>query len=99
MEEWLGSTVKRIAALKPRRVLEIGCGGGLLLQHLAPMCRFYRGTDFFASAIAGLGGLLQTQPGLRHAELTQRDAADFSDMEPRSVDTVILNSMVQYFPR
>ena len=35
---------------------------------------------------------------MQHVELAQRDAADFSGLEAGSVDTVILNSVVQYFP-
>ena len=60
MEEWLGATVTRIAALEPRRVLEIGCGVGLLLQHLAPLCQVYRGTDVSPSALAELGNWLRS---------------------------------------
>ena len=98
MREWLGSTVARIAALAPSRVLEIGCGVGLLLQHLAPTCRAYRGTDLSPTAIAELRHWLASQRAMQHVELAQRDAADFSGMEAGSVDTVILNSVVQYFP-
>src|SRR5262249_995063 len=41
MQEWLESTIERIRGLRPRRVLEIGCGVGLLLQHLAGQCAVY----------------------------------------------------------
>ena len=36
--------------------------------------------------------------GLTQVALRQRPAADFEDIEPASFDTVILNSVVQYFP-
>jgi 2-polyprenyl-3-methyl-5-hydroxy-6-metoxy-1,4-benzoquinol methylase len=36
IREWLACTVKRIMALAPRRILEIGCGVGLLNERLAP---------------------------------------------------------------
>src|SRR5262249_5699765 len=46
MQEWLACTIERIQALRPKRVLEIGCGVGLLLQHVGPQCELYVGTDF-----------------------------------------------------
>ncbi len=99
MREWLACTIERIAALKPNRILEIGCGVGLLLQHLGPICRAYLGTDLSALAIAELQCWTKTQSGMRHVDLAQREATDFSGIEPGSIDTVILNSVVQYFPR
>ena len=48
MKEWVEATVQRIQQLKPERVLEIGCGTGLLLFRLSPQCaallweRFFR---------------------------------------------------------
>src|SRR5262249_45444834 len=49
MREWVQQTVQRIAGGTPRRVLEIGCGTGLLLSRLAPHCETYVGTDFSSS--------------------------------------------------
>ena len=36
MREWIDRTVRRVAGLRPDRMLEIGCGNGLLLFRLAP---------------------------------------------------------------
>ncbi len=35
MREWLEHTVQRILALRPGRLLEVGCGSGLLLFRIA----------------------------------------------------------------
>src|SRR6185503_13781403 len=39
--ESVGQTVDRILSLKPKRVLEIGCGTGLILWRVAPACERY----------------------------------------------------------
>ncbi len=54
MEEWRSTTVDRILALQPRRVLEIGAGSGLLLSQIAPHCEHYVATDMSAVAIDNL---------------------------------------------
>jgi methylase of polypeptide subunit release factors len=46
MQEWVEQTVARIRALTPQKVLEIGCGTGLLLSRIAPNCQEYVGIDF-----------------------------------------------------
>src|SRR3982075_2550995 len=98
MTEWLLRSTERIASLSPDRVLEIGCGLGLVLQHVAPMARLYRGTDISSTAIAGLRAWAAGQQQLAHVELARREATALSDIAPNFFDTVILNSVVQYFP-
>ncbi|MEP7242923.1 MAG: amino acid adenylation domain-containing protein [Gammaproteobacteria bacterium] len=98
MQEWLHCAVQRILALKPRRVLEIGCGVGLVLQHVAPHCAAYVGTDISASAIEQLQQWTATQHGLKHVELLQRSATELQDLPAGSFDMVVMNSVVQYFP-
>jgi ubiquinone/menaquinone biosynthesis C-methylase UbiE len=46
MREWVNNQVTQILALQPKRVLEIGCGTGLLLFRIAPHCSKYYATDF-----------------------------------------------------
>lgn len=98
MEEWLQSTVERIRALRPRRMLEIGCGVGLLLQHVAPQCEVYVGTDISATALGQLRHWIGKRDDLKHVELLQRSATDLRHLPAGSFDTVVLNSVVQYFP-
>jgi amino acid adenylation domain-containing protein len=99
MREWVDQTAARILALRPQRLLEIGCGTGLLLFRLAPHCAAYQGTDFAAAAVGYLRPLLEErQPALAHVSLRQCRADDFSEIAPGRFDTVVLNSVVQYFP-
>jgi SAM-dependent methyltransferase len=98
MQEWLTSTVEQLTKLRPRRVLEIGCGVGLLLQHLAPQCEVYVGTDFSAAAIAQAQQWLSKRDDLRHVELLHRTATEVHNLTSTGFDTIVLNSVAQYFP-
>ncbi len=98
MRIWVDETVARIEPLRPRRVLEIGCGTGLLLLRLAPHCEAYTGIDFSAGVLARLGSFLRTKPELRHVELRPGLAHELKFLDDDSVDLVILNSVAQYFP-
>lgn len=99
MQEWIEATIDRIRACQPDRVLEIGCGTGLLLFRLAPHCSSYIATDLSQEALDYLHHQLECmkQP-LTQVRLLSRPAHDLSDLEGASFDTVILNSVVQYFP-
>ncbi|GAB6040083.1 amino acid adenylation domain-containing protein [Endothiovibrio diazotrophicus] len=102
MGEWRDATLAALRALAPRRVLEVGCGTGLLLSGLAPDCETYLGTDYSQGALARVERLKGRLPGLERVRLEQRLADDWSglpgpDGEP-AFDTVILNSVCQYFP-
>jgi SAM-dependent methyltransferase len=98
MREWLDCTVERILSLRPEKVLEIGCGVGLLVQELAPKCRVYRGTDLSPVAVGRLREFVGSKPELRHVELFEREATNLDGQAPGSVDTVVINSVIQYFP-
>ncbi len=97
MRQWVSDRVEQILALQPVRVLEIGCGTGLLLFQIAPHCTQYWGTDFSAVSIQYIEQQLATRtlPGVK---LLKRMATDFEGIKENSFDAVILNSVVQYFP-
>nr|WP_161974662.1 non-ribosomal peptide synthetase [Albitalea terrae] len=96
MRDWLDGELGRIHALAPRRVLEIGCGSGMILLNVAPHCERYVGTDLSARTIEQLAE--RVQPLGAPVELVHAQAADFSGVPAWGYDTVILNSVVQYFP-
>lgn len=98
MRLWVEETVARIQELRPRRALEIGCGSGLLLSRIAPGCESYIGLDFSASVIEQLGGYVRQRPDLARVELRQGMAHELEFLQNGSIDLVILNSVVQYFP-
>jgi len=98
MREWLDATVARVLALRPRRVLEIGCGSGLVLFRLAPGRERYVGTDFSAAGVRKLRARLDGRPGLEHVELLERPADDFGGFAPGLFDLVVINSVTQYLP-
>ncbi|HWX42056.1 MAG TPA: amino acid adenylation domain-containing protein, partial [Blastocatellia bacterium] len=99
MREWRDATVERILALSPSRVLEIGCGSGLLLLKVAPHCTRYLGTDFSKVSLDALQRELITRGDkFSNVRLVERMADDFEGIEAGAFDTVIINSVVQYFP-
>ena len=100
MVEWRSATVDRIMALQPRRVLEIGAGSGLVLSQIAPHCEHYVGTDMSAVAIDTLArSLEQLRIGWRDRVQLLTQPAHVTEALPQGYfDTIILNSVIQYFP-
>ncbi|MER7715442.1 amino acid adenylation domain-containing protein [Streptomyces flaveolus] len=99
MREWRDATVARILALRPRRVLEVGVGTGLLLSQIAPHCETYWATDFSATAIDALTGQVARRTDLSERVLLQtRPAHDTDGLPAGRFDTIVINSVVQYFP-
>ncbi|GGO49472.1 non-ribosomal peptide synthetase [Streptomyces lasiicapitis] len=99
MREWRDTTVRRIQALRPRRVLELGVGTGLLLSRLAPDCEEYVGTDISARAVEDLGGQIAARPALSgRVRLRHQAAHDTTGLPESHFDVVVINSVLQYFP-
>ncbi|MFB7613702.1 non-ribosomal peptide synthase/polyketide synthase, partial [Kitasatospora sp. NPDC056181] len=99
MREWRDATVARILALRPRRVLEVGVGTGLLLSQIAPHCETYWATDFSATAIDALAAQVARRDDLAdRVVLHTRPAHDTDGLPAGRFDTIVINSVVQYFP-
>ncbi len=99
MREWVNQSVDRILALKPKRVLELACGTGLLLFRVAPHCEKYLGVDISEAGLNYIRRQLE-RPELQmpQVSLVQGMAHNFEGIEPNSVDLAILHSVVQLFP-
>ncbi|MFJ4011024.1 amino acid adenylation domain-containing protein [Streptomyces sp. NPDC090026] len=99
MHRWREATVERVRELGARRVLEIGAGSGLQLGPLAPETEAYWGTDFSEPVIERLGAQVAADPVLKERVTLRCAPADFAEGLPEAwFDTVLLNSVVQYFP-
>lgn len=96
MREWVEHTVQRILACQPKRLLEIGCGTGMLLFRVAPHCTFYCGVDIAQEA---LHHIAQHLGSLGEKVTLRQSAADnFAGFAPADFDTVVINSVTQLFP-
>lgn len=97
MRRWVEATVRRLEALPHRRVVDVGCGVGLVLERLVATCESYLAFDVAPHA---LHRALSCVPAELRDRVTTRvaDAAVVRDLDADSADLVVLNSVVQYFP-
>ncbi|MBK8549759.1 MAG: non-ribosomal peptide synthase/polyketide synthase [Ignavibacteria bacterium] len=99
MQKWLDDTVRVILSEKPERVLEIGCGTGLIYYRLVGHIQKYTGIDLSKVYI----DQITRQIGKADKEYPPTDlkvcyAHEVEVNKNETVDTIILNSIVQYFP-
>ena len=99
MCEWLETTVADILQLAPKTAYEIGCGSGMLAMRIAPLCYRYVAADFSRVVLDRVRDQLQTVSTFaKSVELLERSADNFDGLSENSFNTVVLNSVVQYFP-
>jgi len=99
MRSWADATALRIKRLQPQRVLEIGCGTGLILLRIGNAIQTYHGIDVLQSAINDLRSTLKSRPELESkVTLDCRTADELDDLADGYFDTIVLNSVAQYFP-
>lgn len=99
MREWVNDIAEEILSQQPENVLEIGCGTGLIYYRIAEKIKKYIGTDFSKSSINQITKRISKK--LRNYCSTQLKvcaAHEITLNEEEKVDTIILNSIVQYFP-
>ncbi|WP_156727717.1 non-ribosomal peptide synthetase [Streptomyces apocyni] len=103
MDEWVANTVNRVSALAPRRLLEIGAGTGLLVRPLCAQARpeRYVATDYADSAVDMLHQVAEVaaREGTGTEILVRKaDALTAGRAVAGPYDTVVVNSVAQYFP-
>jgi amino acid adenylation domain-containing protein len=100
MRMWLDHSTQRILSYKPRNVMEIGCGTGLILFKIIPHCRRYLATDIAQEGLNYINHHLEKikETGWAEVQTMRRPADNFDGIEPGELDMVIFNSVIQYFP-
>lgn len=99
MVDWIDRTVELVREGKPRCVLELGCGSGLLLRRLHSDVERYVGTDVSEVAVERLraAALSGVRPVIAAAhEIGSPQVADA--LAGQRPDCVLLNSVTQCFP-
>lgn len=98
MREWRAHAVDQIALTNPRRVLEIGVGTGLLMAHVLASVDELWATDLSPAVIDRLEQHVRAAGLTSRVHLRAASAVDQGELPLNYFDTVILNSVVQYFP-
>ncbi|WP_293116829.1 non-ribosomal peptide synthetase [Okeania sp. SIO1I7] len=99
MEEWAADIVTQVLKSKPETVCEIGCKTGMLLLGIAPKTKSYYGTDISKVSLEYIQKQIELEPEkYNHVTLAQKQAEALEGVAENSVDVVLLNSIVQYFP-
>jgi SAM-dependent methyltransferase len=98
--QFIFQTVDRVRALGAESIYEIGCGTGSLVRELQPHCRRYWASDFSESAVSYLRGQFESASRdlPEGVEFLHRGADDFSGIDPKNFDLVLIHSVAQYFP-
>jgi SAM-dependent methyltransferase/acyl carrier protein len=97
--EWIEQVASRILPFQPKRLLEIGCGTGLVLFRLAPEVEEYWATDLSQVAVDNIQQRLRQTKDLGSNVKVLRQMADsFQGLPEQGFDGVILNAVLEYFP-
>lgn len=99
MREWLDSICQKLYEIPMKAVLEIGVGTGMILHRLADRAERYVGLDISGEAIEYNKRIIK-KLGLnyKNVELIHTSVEKLEDKVEHSFDTVIINSVAQYFP-
>ncbi|MEO6187560.1 MAG: amino acid adenylation domain-containing protein [Ginsengibacter sp.] len=99
MQEWVDDIVTEVLSESPENLLEIGTGSGFIFYRLAAHVKKYIGTDFSQSSIDHIVQRVDNAEK-NYGEVSFKVCAAHEIVlgEDEKVDTILLNSVVQYFP-
>ncbi|WP_143186505.1 class I SAM-dependent methyltransferase, partial [Serratia fonticola] len=99
MKEWLKNTIERIKECNPRHVIEIGSGTGLILYKLIHDVQEYVVSDFSQEIIKRHIDISESHGTSNKIEFLMCSADEiYVNCKNRKTDTIIINSVAQYFP-
>jgi amino acid adenylation domain-containing protein/FkbM family methyltransferase len=92
------SVVRQVSAHRPKRILEIGCGTGMLLFQFLDNVEHYYATDLSRNALEHIAASLRETPHANRVTTYLTDASELGEVPVEEADMVLINSVVQYFP-
>ncbi|MFJ9543717.1 amino acid adenylation domain-containing protein [Streptomyces sp. NPDC101225] len=98
LRQWQDAAAAHVLAHSPRRLLEIGAGSGLLLAKVAGQVEEYWATDFCAAAVKRLRAQVADAGLGDRVRLRVQAADDIGGLPAGVFDTIVVHSVVQYFP-
>ncbi len=78
------------------KVLEIGCGNGLIMNEVAPKAAHYTGIDFSEGQLQ-LARKSKRKHKLRNVSLIQLNAHELDELDGEQYDVIILSHVAQWF--
>lgn len=99
MEEFSENVRKKLEGYidGSKKVLEVGCGSGLILRKIAPHVALYAATDISPVLVDKLSRYA-SETGMDNLVPRCLSAAQLHALDLGQFDIIILNSVVQYFP-
>lgn len=94
MLEWKRDIVMPLKALNPKKILEVGCGNGMIMFDLLKECKHYVATDFSNNAIQNLKEITRN---IENVEVYRKSALELKNLNIGKFDLIIVNSVIQYF--
>ena len=99
MREWLNSICSKLYEIPMRSVLEIGVGTGMIMHNIVDRVEQYVGLDISKEAIDYNNKVIKNHDlNYENVELIHTSVENLGDKVKHSFDTIIINSVVQYFP-
>jgi 2-polyprenyl-6-hydroxyphenyl methylase / 3-demethylubiquinone-9 3-methyltransferase len=86
------------AHLINKRVLDIGCGGGILSESMARLGASVKGIDLSENAL-GVADLHSLESGVTNIEYEEISAEALAEREPQSYDVITCMEMLEHVPR
>lgn len=92
------AVVQQVAFHQPKRILEIGCGTGMLLFQFLGNVEHYYATDLSRNALEHIAASLRETPHANRVNTYLTDASELGEVPVEEADMVLINSVAQYFP-
>jgi len=99
IDSWFGSTVNSIEQVHPKggSLLELGSGTGMVIHGVQSMCGRIVASDVSKYSIEKIESDIKEYKW-DHIEVVEGDALTVLDKIDEKFDTIVLNTIVQYFP-